>query len=93
MTKHQRAKRLKAILAELLMPEPGRGTLYVEVRALTAHCLRVEVLKDKAPGEQVFVRVEVRRPNVVRGLFDQLTQGDKDVQGRQGEGSGGASPQ
>jgi hypothetical protein len=92
MTKQQRAKRLKAILAELLMPEPGRGTLYVEVQALTAHCLRVEVLKDKAPGEQVSVRVDVRRPNVVRGLFDQLTQGDKDVQGWQGDDNGGTSP-
>jgi hypothetical protein len=74
MTKNERAKKLKEILAELLMPEPGNGQLFVEVQALSAHCLRVEILKDQGPGKQVFIRVEVNDPNVVRNIFEQLTK-------------------
>jgi hypothetical protein len=76
MTKMERAKKLKEIFVELLMPQVGDGELFVEVRAASAHCLLVEILKDKAPGRQVFVRVQVREPNVVRDIFEQLTKED-----------------
>jgi hypothetical protein len=74
MTKQERAKKLKEILAELLMPQPGDGKLFVEVQATSADCLLVEILKDKAPDTQTFVRVHIRKPNFVKEIFEQLTK-------------------
>ena len=74
MTKKERAKKLQEILVELFTPEIGSGQLFVEVQALSAHCILVEILNDKEPGRQVSARIRVHEPNVVRELFEQLTK-------------------
>jgi hypothetical protein len=86
MTKKQRAARIKEILAGDLVPEIG-GKLFIEVHACSKDCLLVEVLHDRAPGKQVYVKVQVIEPDVVKTIFEALTAEDA------GEGGAGAHRQ
>jgi hypothetical protein len=79
MTRKERAKRLKQLLTEHLSPQCG-GRLFIEVAALSASCLLVEVLNQRDDERQTFVQVKIHEPNVVQKIHDFLTREDGDAQ-------------
>jgi hypothetical protein len=74
MTKKERAQKLKEILLDQLAPRVDGGTLHIEVQALAKNALLVEILKDRGPGRQVFISVQVHEPDVLRRLYEALDE-------------------
>src|SRR5262245_31728406 len=88
MTKKERAKKIQETLIADFMPQIGK-TMFIEVQALGKDRLLIEVLNNHKPDSQVFLRLEIGEPDIVRKIYEMLLEGpsgDEDVHRKRGGG-------
>lgn len=75
MTKKERAARIQGMFVEAFAPESGEEVLHVTVQALSKDNLLIEALLDGPPGHQLYLKLDMQQPDVVRQIHDHLAAG------------------